>query len=183
MRLLYVSVCFAIALVIAPSSVMAQETEGELNPDRGGFTLLVNLGIGSQLEGDSSAIGLAGLNLAAGGFVTENLALMFRVSGTTATHEFEAFGYDFDISQVSGVVGLTAQHWLDDRFYIEAGPGMGFWSVEELGSESGFGVILGTGVTIFNRGKHNLQLGIEYAPMFTDPTIHNLGFTFGYQFL
>ena len=25
---------------------------------------------------------------------------------------------------------------------------------------------------------HNLQLGVEYAPMFTDPTIHNLGFTF-----
>ena len=54
---------------------------------------------------------------------------------------------------------------------------MGFWSVEELGSESGFGVILGTGVTIFNSGKHNLQLGVEFAPMFTDPTIHNIGFT------
>ena len=183
MRLLYVSVCFAIVLALAPSSAMAQETEGALNPDRGGFTLLLNLGVGSQREGDLSAVGLAGLNLGAGGFLTENLALMFRLSGTNATHEFGAFGYDFEISQVSGVAGLTVQHWLDDRFYIEAGPGMGFWSVEELGSESGFGVILGTGVTIFNRGKHNLQLGIEYAPMFTDPTIHNLGFTFGYQFL
>ena len=92
------------------------------------FELLLNLGVGSQREGDFSAIGLAGLNLGVGGFLTENLALMFRLSGTNATHEFGAFGYDFDISQVSGVAGLTVQHWLDDRFYIEAGPGMGFWS-------------------------------------------------------
>jgi hypothetical protein len=45
-------------------------------------------------------------------------------------------------------------------------------------------LILGAGVTIFNRGKHNLQLGVQYSPAFTDPgTVHNMGFTFGYQFL
>ena len=39
-------------------------------------------------------------------------------------------------------------------------------------------------VTIFNRGKHNIQVGVEYAPAFTDSgTVNNLGFTFGYQFL
>ena len=41
------------------------------------------------------------------------------------------------------------------------------------------------GVTVFNHGKHNLQVGVEYAPAFTDlvGTINNIGFTFGYQFL
>ena len=42
---------------------------------------------------------------------------------------------------------------------------------------------LGAGYSIFNRGKHNVQLGVHYTPAFTDPgTVHNFGFTFGYQF-
>ena len=28
-----------------------------------------------------------------------------------------------------------------------------------------------------------MQVGVQYAPAFTDPgTVHNFGFTFGYQF-
>jgi len=47
-----------------------------------------------------------------------------------------------------------------------------------------FGLLFGAAVTVFNRGKHNLQFGVQYTPAFTKPgTIHNVGFTFGYQFL
>ena len=127
-----------------------------------------------------SAVGLAGLNLGVGGFLTEDLALLFRISGTNVSYDGGLFG---DISQVSGVAGTTLQYWVSDRFNIEAGHGLGFWSIGDE-TERAFGFILGAGVTIFNRGNHNIQVGVEYAPAFTDSgTVNNLGFTLGYQFL
>jgi hypothetical protein len=108
---------------------------------------------------------------------------MFRISGTNVSYDFDSdFGL-VHVSQVSAVAGPTLQYWASDRFNVEAGLGGGLWESEGE-SESGFGLILGAAVTIFNRGKHNLQLGVEYAPAFTDPgTVHNVGFTLGYQFL
>ena len=81
-------------------------------------------------------------------------------------------------------IARAVQYWLSNRFNIEAGAGVGFWNAGNDEEESGLGLILGAGITLFNRGKHNLQFGVQYAPAFTDPgTVHNLGFTFGYQFL
>jgi hypothetical protein len=144
--------------------------------DRGGFTLLVDLGVGIQKDngvGDSAA-GLAGLNVGAGAFLTRNLGLMFRFTGTNVSYD--------RYSQVSGVVGPMVQYWLSDRINVRAGGGLGFWSSDDL-SDKGFGLMIGAGVTVFNRGKHNLQVGFEYAPAFTDGKVHNFGFTFGYQLL
>ena len=79
---------------------------------------------------------------------------------------------------------LTLQYWVSDRLNLEGGAGFGFRTGNYTLSDGGFGLILGAGVPIFNRGKHNLQFGVQYAPAFTDPgTVHNIGFTFGYQFL
>lgn len=87
------------------------------------------------------------------------------------------------IQQVSGVAGPTLQDWVSDRFNVVGGVGLGFWSADDE-NERGLGLILGAAVTVVNRGKHNLQVGFEYAPAFTEPeTIQNLGITFGYQFL
>ena len=83
----------------------------------------------------------------------------------------------------SGVAGGAVQWWLSDRLNIEAGAGFGFWRGDTDEDNTGFGLILGAGVPIFNRGKHSLQLGVQYAPAFTEPgTVHNFGLTFGYQF-
>jgi hypothetical protein len=50
-------------------------------------------------------------------------------------------------------------------------------------NDNGFGLLLGVGYSVFNRGKHNLQVGLQDAPAFTEPgTVHSFGFTFGYQF-
>ena len=50
---------------------------------RGGFTVLLNLGIGVQNDsGLDAATGLAGLNLGIGGFVNEKMAVLGRFSGT-----------------------------------------------------------------------------------------------------
>lgn len=140
---------------------------------------MVNLGAGIQNDTgiEETAVGLAGANLGLGGFVTPNLAIMARVSGTNVSYD-TIFG---DIAQVSGVLAPTLQYWANDRVSLEGGVGMGFWNAEGE-SSTGVGLILGVGFTLFNRGKHNLQLGLEYAPAFTEPgSVHNFGITFGYQ--
>ena len=106
---------------------------------------------------------------------------MFRLAGTNVSYDFGAAG---DYGQAAGVAAPTVQYWLSDRVNIEAGVGWGFWSADTDENETGLGVILGAGMTIVNRGKHNLQFGVQYSPAFTEPgTVHNLGFTIGYQFL
>ena len=150
-------------------------------PVRQGFTVLVNLGLGFQKDDglEESAIGLAGANVGVGGFLTEDLALLFRISGTKVRYDFGGFG---ELDQLSGVVGTTVQYWATDRLTIEGGGGVGFWRTEDE-NERGFGLILGVGAVVFKKGTHNLVVGAEYAPGFTDSgTVHNFGITFGYQF-
>ena len=157
------------------------DAQGATPRTRGGFTVLVNLGIGVQTDTglDESATGLAGANLGIGGFVTEKLAVLGRISGTNVFYDLGGFG---EIQQVSGVAGATLQYWATDRLVIEGGGGVGFWTAEGE-SQRGFGLIVGASGVVFNRGKHNLLVGVEYAPAFTDSgTVHNLGVTFGYQF-
>jgi hypothetical protein len=169
-----------IALPTVPTtfkvSVDSQSSQAPAERTRGGFTILVNLGFGVQNDTyvDESAGGLAGANLGIGGFVNPKLAVLGRFSGTNVNYDL--FG------QVSGVVGATLQYWATDRFIVEGGAGIGYWTAEG-DSETGFGLIVGASGVVFNRGKHNLLVGVEYAPAFTDSgTVHNLGFTFGYQF-
>ena len=171
-----------LAQLFALSALIVAATAGnaaaQTSPDRGGFTLLVNLGVGFQNDTgiEESAVGFAGLNLGVGGFIKPNLAILGRSSGTSASYE-TAFG---DFRQVSGVVGATLQYWTSDKVYLEGGAGVGVWSADDE-SDKGFGLILGAGYTVWNRGKHNLQVGVEYAPAFTDGAVHNFGITFGYQ--
>jgi hypothetical protein len=149
--------------------------------DRGGFTALVDLGVGVQNDTaiEESEVGLSGINFGVGGYLRDDLALMFRVAGTNVTHDLAGGNY----GQTSGFVGPSLQYWLSNRYNVEAGVGIGFWNAD-TDDDSGFGLLLGAGVTLFNRGKHNLQFGLHYAPAFTNPgNVHNVGFTFGYQFL
>jgi hypothetical protein len=171
-KVLTIGMSAAMALMIAGSHAFAQ--------DRGGFTAMVDIGVGIQNDSaiEETAVGLAGINAGVGGFFNENLALLFRVSGTNATFDLG----EVDYGQTSGFAGPAVQYWLSDRFNIEAGGGVGFWNGAGENNE-GLGLLLGAGLSVFNRGKHNLQVGVQYAPAFTEPgTVHNFGFTFGYQF-
>ena len=159
-----------------------------VNFDREGFTLLLSLGLGFQsIEGESET-GLGGLNLGIGGFIQDNLAVMARVSGTNVSDNESGV----EASLLSGTFGVTLQYWVNDKLYLEAGPGLGFAraevSVAGLGSasedETGFGLILGGGFVVFNQGKSNIHIGIEYAPVFVESfNINNIGVTVGYQLL
>jgi hypothetical protein len=162
------------ALAIVTSSAHAQE-----GPDRSGFTLMLNIGAGLQDDGAAaeSSTGLAGLNLGIGGFVNERTAVWFRVSGTVASYDI-GIG---EISQTSGFGGPAVQYWVNERFALEGGLGLGFWDVEGE-NDSGLGALLGVAYTFWSNGGHSLNLGLEYAPAFTDPeTVHNYGLVFGWQ--
>ncbi|MEX2049244.1 MAG: hypothetical protein WEB90_06675 [Gemmatimonadota bacterium] len=175
-RILACSVVYAI--IWSPPPVAAQEPAP---PDRGGFTLLLDAGLGFQRDGyfGRTEAGFTGLNLGIGGFLTRDLALLFRVSGTTV---------DYDgLGQTSGVGGPTAQLWLNDRLHLAAGLGIGFWAVRGLSGESSdpsFGLILGAGYLPIAWGRHALRFGVEYAPAFTQPNlVHNLALSLGWQWL
>jgi hypothetical protein len=162
---------------IAPATV---STEQPASATRKGFTILVNLGAGVQHDSffEASAGGLAGLNLAVGGFDNPRTAVTFRVSGTNVRYGSGIFR----VNQGSGVAGPAIQYWTSDRVNIEAGIGVGFWQTA-LADDTGLGLILSTNGVVFSQGRHSLQFGVEYAPVFVESgTIHNVGFTFGYQY-
>src|SRR5688572_22085986 len=172
-RLVRITVCAAFAMLISAGRASAQ--------DRGGFTALVDAGLGIQNDSsiEETAVGLSGLSFGVGAFLTEDLAAMFRLSATIVSYDLSGLDY----SQTSGFAGPSLQYWLSDRFNVEGGAGLGFWRGDTDEDSRGFGLLLGAGYSIFNRGKHNVQLGVHYTPAFTDPgTVHNVGFTFGYQF-
>ena len=149
-------------------------------PARSGFTVFANLGVGFQNDVtlEETATGLAGLNFGAGWFLTDNLAVLGRFSGTTAN--FDAIG---GLSQRSGVWGGSVQYWLNNWASIEGGAGYGRWSNDFHGSDDGFGLIVAFNATVFQRGRHHIRAGFEYAPVLTEDKIHNMGVTIGYQFV
>ena len=144
-----------------------------------GFTVFINIGAGVQKDefyGETST-GLAGLNFGVGWYVADNVAVLFRGSGTRGSFQ------DGDVDQVSGVFGGTIQFWLNQRFAIEGGAGLGRWSDNFGDSDTGFGIIAGVTAVLVQRGSHHITAGAEYAPVFTtDGTVHNIGFVVGYLF-
>lgn len=167
----------AMALVASLSLAEPAEVAAQSPIDRGGFTLMLDLGLGLQHDAaiGTTESGLAGINLGIGGFLTDRLALLFRASGTNV-----AYG---PVRQVSGTAGPALQYWANDRLSVTAGGGLGLWSVEDV-NESGLGLVVGVHYAIWQSGRHSLFLGVDYAPAFTEPeTVHNLGFLFGWQLL
>ena len=159
------------------AGLVATASAQAVAPNRSGFTMLLNVGVGFQhdeLFGETET-GVAGVNLGLGGHLGDNLALMFRVSGTTVSYG--------GTSQTSGTAGATLQYWVSDKLHLEGGAGAGVWAIEDT-SEGGLGLILGAGYSIWNNAGHNLYVGVEYAPAFTDPeSVHNFGIVFGWQLL
>ena len=170
-----------IATILLTSTNALAQTLVAAQPARGGFTFLVNLGVGVQRDSgfENTAVGWAGLNIGVGGFLNEKMAALFRTSGTNVVHSVGGLG---EARQTSGVAAGSLQYWISDRFTIEGGLGLGFWRIEDE-TERGLGAIVGAGAVLLNRGRHNVLANVEYVPAFTDPAaVHNLGFTIGYQY-
>lgn len=95
-------VFLAVMVLLAGDRAFAQ--------DRGGFTALVDLGVGIQNDTsiEETEVGLAGISFGVGGFVTPDLAVMFRLAGTNVNYELAGGDY----GQISGVAGAAVQWWL-----------------------------------------------------------------------
>jgi hypothetical protein len=167
----------ALGLVAAMSLTHAAGVAAQTPLERGGFTLMLDLGLGLQRDEafGTTESGLAGVNLGIGGFLTDRLALMLRESGTNVSYG--------PVRQVSVVVAPALQYWANDRLSLTGGVGAGLWSIDDV-NEGGLGLVLGVHYALWQSGRHSLFLGVDYAPAFTDPeTVHNLGILFGWQLL
>jgi hypothetical protein len=151
--------------------------------NRGGFTLLLSMGYGLQngAVGEGTSEGLDGLNLGIGGFVSKDVALMFRISGTSVTHDNPPGYGQTDV--ISGVAAFDVQWWASERLNFEFGGGLGLLSIGSYDSQ-GLGLLACVGYSVLLRGKYSLQIGIEDALMFNDDySVQNVGFNLGFQFL
>ena len=164
-----ISIVFVSLLFGVPAVAQGQE--------RGGFTLIVDLGMGFQRDGSIGYTkkGVAGITGGVGVFLHDDTAFMLRLMGTSADYR--------GTLQASGVFASTVQYWPADRLNVELGAGLGVRSMGD-GSDGGLGVIAGVGYTLFRAGSHSFQVAVQYAPAFTQPaTVHNFGVTFGWQVL
>ena len=182
----------AFVLCAAPLSASAAWSADDYGSYREGFTLELTLGVGYQMytpdKGESrNEIGLGGLNLGIGGFLNEDMAVLFRFSGTNVTHDVSGV----DMSTVSGVGGPAIQYWFSEALKVEAGAGFAVVRAEVEtplgtigGDDEGWGGIVAIGYGIWHNDNHSLQVGVEYAPAWFDELlIHNMAATFGWQLL
>ncbi len=160
-----------------------------LGPSRRGLT--VELGVGlSHTTFDSAPtyaatapIGLAPINLGVGGFVSRDLALSFRATGTS-TFRDRGFGIE---QTVLAFYGLSAQVFLTDRVFVSGGLGLGMLfnnpympAAERAGAPATFG-IAATGRVGWNvhlDREWGLSLYAEATPVHVDGT-NALGGAFG----
>jgi hypothetical protein len=157
----------------APPAPASAQTSGR------GFTIFATAGFGIQSDSgfEETGTGIAGINLGAGWFLTDQIAVLFRISGTRV--KFENLG---DLSQSAGVIGGTVQYWLTDRVNVEGGAGIGFWRTEGA-DDQGFGIILAASGVVWRSGNHHVIVGGEFSRAFTDSAnVNNFGITGGYLF-
>ena len=150
-------------LVLAPAHAMAQT-----GPHRDGFTIETSLGVGStSVSGDGrsseSYTSIAGLDLGIGGFVSPDVALTFRIAGTTYFVPASVFPESTQsIAMTSALVSPALQYWVSDRLFVGGGAGLGVWDNDAddppqtgfgLDARVGYGVLVGRRGTIFLTGE------------------------------
>jgi hypothetical protein len=156
-----------------------------------GITIEVGLG-GGQLKstaaGDVTEEGSGSvIALGVGGWLSEDLALGFRLSGLA--YEADSYGAAIRPVTVSQTYyGVALQYWFTDRFWVGGGLGGGLFTVEtDLGAlrqERGVAGLLRVGFSPLVWGQHSLNLGLEVSPLtIEDDTTSTAAFVIGYQYL
>jgi hypothetical protein len=164
----------------APGGYYAQQPPG---PRRSGFTGGLDLGLGitsvspEQGDGDTRS-GLAGLNVQLGGFVSPQLALNVRISGTT----FNVDGVPGTF--VAGFLGLNAQYWVAQKVFVGGGAGLGYFALTESDAEADTGPALNgrVGYELWQSSSSAIHAALEITPAFyEDGTLTSVGFQIGWQ--
>jgi hypothetical protein len=157
-----------------------------------GLTFEVQLGLGwirvspEGQDGRTSDLGLGGLSGGVGGWVNRQLAITGRIATATITGTGD--------SRASAVfLGPSVQYWVDPRFWLGGGAGLGFLtgtdpSGNAQDSVTGIALDIRVGYT-FNEGTENtIQASLELTPGFfsengSSATVTGIGILLGYQHL
>ena len=152
----------------------AQEQDSKF--DRGGFTFLLGFGAAvTEHPRSGTATGYGGPSFGLGGFVSRNVAVMYRGSSTFTNSNSEGLSF----------ISVSAQYWPSDRLNLEVGPGVG--TNLFTNSTDGYGLLLGVGYIIAGGGTRSLQVALEYFPIVESgrqtETFHHVTLTLRYQLL
>lgn len=160
------------------------QSESPSRFDRSGFTAGLSIGLGatntSPDEGEGETkLGLAGLNLDLGGYVTPQLAALVRFSGTQFSVDLGSSSEQF----VNAFLGIVGQYWISDQLALEGGVGFAVYGPSAFGDSE---IDPETGFAITGRGTYRLAGGwqgsLELTPSFYDSaTITGTALLIGYQ--
>ena len=177
----------SLALLSLSSLANAQGMPVQTSPPesgyKDGFTLELNLGIGSMMSSaanSNSETALAGLSIGLGGFVNRQLAITGRIAGGTYTES------DGRITQA--FLGPAVQYWATPNFWFGGGIGFGIISIDINGRGSDSNTDLGfdvrAGYTFNPDTKHSFNVSAEFSRSQADGgAISVLGLLAGWQIL
>jgi len=161
-------------------------------PRREGFTLELGLGLGiTHVAPDGfdseTHVGLAPLSLSLGGFLSEDLALMARMAGTSW---FEDSGND-TVQIGSYFYGGALQYWVSDEAFVAGGVGYGvlannpfFSRSNGIDPQGGLAFTLRAGYAVYTSRNHALGFTLELFPEFFDKaTTFGTAINFQWQLL
>ena len=180
--------------LLLAGALLAQPALAE-TPKREGFTLTLNIGASLQSvqpkkSDGNSEVGLAGLNLGLGGFINPEMAVLFRISGSTTKQEVAP---GIDATYLHGFAGPSLQYFVNDWLRLEAGLGMSIiraqaeavvfgQKVKFEGDDRGFGALLAAAATVWQDQDHQLYVGLELVPgFFDDGKVLTSSVVFGWQ--
>jgi len=163
---------------------------------RSGMTFEASLGVGWMriTDNDSddsltSDLG-AGIGLGVGGWVSPQLAITGRISGTSTTFdEFSSGGESIRYNQY--FVGGAVQYWVDDHFWFGGGAGIAVLAASFMGesdSINGFGFQGRAGYSFSTGSENTFNVQLELTPGFYSEdngggTVTGVGIMVGYQHL
>jgi hypothetical protein len=190
---------FVLASALAVSAIAAMAPRASAQPlpqlpqlaNRDGFTFELNLGAGitvaSAKDAGSESYGsLGGLDLALGGFINRDTALMLRIAGTTAfVSNPNVVGDDTTVTHA--FFGPAVQVWSDHVFF---GGGLGLAALqghangEDSKVESGFGIDGRIGYELSESAHSAWSISAEVNEgLFKEGNVTSLALLFGWQYI
>lgn len=129
-------------------------------PTRHGFTLELGLGLAwlRAPSSDFSELGLHGLAISLGGFLTPSLAIEARITGAT----IPGGGGGASITFTNVLVNL--QYWANDWLTVGGGLGGGVGSGSSLVTEFGFALNARIGAAFVRWRSGLMRVALEFVP-------------------
>jgi hypothetical protein len=153
-----------------------------------GMTFEANLGLGwirvsENDKSDTSDLGVGGLNLGVGGWVSPKLAITARLAGATLS--------DNGLRLTQLFLGPSAQFWIDDHFWLGGGVGLGaavLSNDNDSEGVKGVGLDLRIGYSFVTTSENTFNASVELTPSHLTENGDSADFTgiallLGYQHL